>query len=255
ILDKNYRLEDTVDLFPGESLRIPKKIKTDLEASTIIQYKNREHLMVAGSASRPEREYVMLFPLDSLHTYEKITTQPFVARLRSMGMKPVNFEGLAAVKNMLVFGNRGNLKRQDNHFVVVPVSLVTDMENSSPHLIDFNLSEDGQFKGVSGLAYVETLDLMLFTASIEDTDNEIDDGGIGNSYLGYITSFSERMNDGTIRPDVLWNLSGMQAEFVNEKIESVTVESVGSELILHLVADNDNGTSTLFKVSLTNPLR
>ncbi|HEY0680116.1 MAG TPA: hypothetical protein VGD17_17650, partial [Chitinophagaceae bacterium] len=47
ILDKNYRLEDTVDLFPGESLRIPKKIKTDLEASTIIQYKNREHLMVA----------------------------------------------------------------------------------------------------------------------------------------------------------------------------------------------------------------
>ena len=36
ILDKNYKLVDTIELFPGEGLRIPKKIKADLEASTIV---------------------------------------------------------------------------------------------------------------------------------------------------------------------------------------------------------------------------
>src|SRR5215212_6881198 len=41
ILDKNYKLLDTITLFPGDGLRIPKKIKADLEASTIIQHNNK----------------------------------------------------------------------------------------------------------------------------------------------------------------------------------------------------------------------
>jgi hypothetical protein len=57
-----------------------------------------------------------------------------------------------------------------------------------------------------------------------------------------------------MKADTLFNLSTYDAGFSGEKIESVAVESVGKNIILHLVADNDDGTSTLFKVRLSNPV-
>ena len=63
------------------------------------------------------------------------------------------------------------------------------------------------------------------------------------------------MHEPALQPDELVNLAEMHTAFQNEKIESVAVESAGRDLILHLVADNDNGTSTLFKLSFPNPAK
>jgi hypothetical protein len=254
ILDKQYNLLDSVELFPGESLRIPKKSKTDLEASTIVQYQNKAQLLVAGSAATPEREYLLLFPLDDLKNHKKISTQQFTHTLKEAGLKQVNIEGLVSINNIIIFGNRGNRANPENHLIFVSTGIIDNVEGKIPRLTELNLSEDGTVKGLSGLAYIPSMDLLLFTASIEDTDNAFDDGGIGHSYLGIIHAFSSKMNNKAIIPDELWNLSEMNAEFNNEKIESVAVESAGNELILHLVSDNDDGTSTLFKLSLQSPL-
>ncbi len=254
ILDTNYKLIDTIELFPGDSLRIPKKIKADLEASTIIQYNNKDALLVAGSASKPHREYLLLFPLDDMRQYEKISTHAFTHKLLHMGLKQVNFEGLATVNNMLVFGNRGNLSDPQNHLIIVPAENLQALENADPLLIDFDITADGIFKGVSGLSYVSSFDMLLFTASIENTDDAFEDGPIGSSYLGYVSSFCSKMNEDVIIPDELIDLSE-QTAFQHEKIEAVAIESAGDELVLHLVADNDNGTSTLFKLSFLNPLK
>lgn len=253
ILDKQYRLIDTVLLFPGETLRIPKKTKMDLEASTIIRHCNKDHLLVAGSSSTPEREYLLLFPLDDLMNYERIPTSAFVPALKQAGIREVNIEGLVAINNLLVLGNRGNAAHPQNHLIIVPGN-IDALNNEKPQLIELDLAQDGQVKGLSGLAYISSLDMMLFTASVEETDNAVDDGAIGNSYLGYVANFRSKMQQRVLVPDALWNLSETQSEFRNEKIESVAVESAGEDIILHLVADNDNGTSTLFKLSLPNPL-
>jgi hypothetical protein len=248
IIDKNYKLLDTVTLFPGDSLRIPKKIKADLEASTIVRHNGKDALLVTGSASTPEREFLWLFPLENLNSHEKISLTAFIGKLR---VKQVNFEGLAAVKNMLVFGNRGNINIPENQLVIVPVKDLTALENTNPVIIEMKL--DGSFKGLSGLAYVPSDDLLLFTASVEETGSAYEDGKIGNSYLGYIKNFSSKLNEKILRADELIDLPATQHAFLNEKIESVAVEAVGKNLILHLVADNDNGTSTLFKLSLPTP--
>ena len=250
ILNKEYHLVDTVMLFPGDSLRIPKKSKTDLEASTIIRYHGRDHLVVAGSGSKPEREYILLFPIDSLGTYEKISTHAFIQRIKTTGIRRINFEGLAAVGNHLVFGNRGNFSNPHNQLIIIADTVITSQESGDLKIIDLSLGNEGLFKGVSGLAYIESLDMMLFTASTENTDNEIDDGVIGDSYLGYILNFSSKTNQAKVTPDVIWNLSDLHPDFRNEKIESVAIEQSGPEMILHLVADNDNGTSTLFKLKV-----
>ena len=105
--------------------------------------------------------------------------------------------------------------------------------------------------GVSGLYYVEEKDLLLFTASEEDTPNALDDGKISDSYLGFIEKFSAKMEDKTITPNQLIKLSTINKIFIKQKIESVCVEKItGDEMILHLVADNDNGESRLFKVRM-----
>lgn len=255
ILDKNYRLLDTIELFPGDGLRIPKKIKADLEASTIVTYKGKDSLLAAGSASTPEREYLLLFPFDALKNYRKIPTKAFVQKLLHSGLKQINFEGLCVVKDMLVFGNRGNVELPQNHFVMVPSENLDALENAQPLLMEINLGGEGTFKGISGMAYIPSSDLLLFTASTEHTGSSYDDGKIGHSYLGYIKRFSTKMHEPVIQPDELVNLAEMHTAFQDEKIESVAVESVGHELILHLVADNDNGTSSLFKLSFPNPAK
>ena len=44
------------------------------------------------------------------------------------------------------------------------------------------------------------------------------------------------------------NLSDASNEFKNQKIEGICVERVSDdELLLHLISDNDNGESKLFK--------
>lgn len=255
ILDKNYKLVDTIELFPGEGLRIPKKIKADLEASTIVRHQGKDALLVAGSASTPEREYLLLFPFDSLKSYEKVSTNAFAHKLLNSGLQQINFEALCLVKDMLVFGNRGNINNPQNHFVIVPAANLNALENAKPVLIELNLGSDEPFKGISGMAYIPSSDLLLFTASTEHTGSSYEDGKIGHSYLGYIKRFSSKMHEAVLHPDELVNLAETQPDFRDEKIESVAVESAGTDLILHLVADNDNGTSTLFKLSFPNPAK
>ena len=237
MLDKNYKLLDTFTLFPGNDLRIPKKQKADLEASTIIQHNGKDSLLVTGSASTPEREFLWLFPLDNMKAYEKTPLTSFISKLR---VKQVNFEGLAAYKDLLIFGNRGNNNIPENQLIIVSAAL------DNPLIIDLQIAGD-PFKGLSGLTYVPSKDLLLFTASVEETGSSYEDGKIGSSYLGYIKGFSSKLNQKVLRPDALLEL------FPNEKIESVAVESVEKDMILHLAADNDNGISTLFKISLPAP--
>lgn len=254
VLDSSYGIMDTVELFPGSTLRIPKKEKSDLEASAIVHYQNKPHLLVAGSASKTEREVFFLFPLDDLKNYDTIPAHKFCDSLREKGLQIINIEGLATVNRMLVFANRANIGNPHNHLIAVEENVIHQQETNLPRIIQLNLEhEDDTIRGVSGLAYIPSIDLMLFTASVELTENAIDDGSIGDSFLGYITNFSAKMKSNSIKPDQLMNLSTIHKDFRGEKIESVCVESAEKEIILHLVADNDDGTSTLFKVSLANP--
>jgi hypothetical protein len=251
ILDTSYNLLDTVTLFPGTELRIPKKLKADLEASAIISHKGVDYLLTAGSSSTAERELIYLFPMNDLRAYRQISTTVISQAFRAGGIREVNIEGAVAFSNQIVFGNRGNLTNRHNHLILVPQSLLDGPLTGKPAIISLDFPGTGNaFIGLSGLTYIPSRDMLLFTASIEQTASATEDGLIGDSYLGYIKDFSRKTGNASIQPDQLMNLGQMQREFANQKIESVCAQTEEGQLILHLVADNDDGTSTLFKISL-----
>lgn len=256
LLDKDYRIIESFELFKGESHRISKKEKSDLEASTIVQYKNKPYLMVTGSSSTATREVFFLFPLNDMLNYEKLSASPFCDSLRKQGLVNLNLEGLTTVSDNLIFANRANLGHPYNHLIIAPAAFIEQPEKVLPKIIEFKADKDADtVKGVSGLAYIKELDILLFTASIEETASTYEDGAIGDSFLGYVLNFSSKINSNTITADAVFNLPALDASFKLQKIESVTVESAGKNIMLHLVADNDDGTSTLFKVQLKNPVK
>ena len=90
------------------------------------------------------------------------------------------------------------------------------------------------------------------TVSTEDTRNSYEDGTIGKSYLWIINNISNKLDSKTLSPDKIIDLEKTDPHFKNQKIESATVISETNRLIkLVLVADNDDGSSTIFKMSIT----
>ncbi|HEY0059759.1 MAG TPA: hypothetical protein VGB56_11540, partial [Flavisolibacter sp.] len=65
-------------------------------------------------------------------------------------------------------------------------------------------------------------------------------------------NFSRKMFRKKLSPDQLIKLSGVDAAFAGQKVESVCVQRTSEKgLTLFLAADNDNGQSRLFKLQLS----
>jgi hypothetical protein len=79
----------------------------------------------------------------------------------------------------------------------------------------------------------------------------MDDGAIGKSYLWIIDNISKRKNDAAINPDRIIDLEEINPVFNGQKIESVClVRDTKKSVTLVLAADNDNGTSTIFTLTI-----
>ena len=71
------------------------------------------------------------------------------------------------------------------------------------------------------------------------------------SFLWMINNISTKLNSKKIGPDRIIDLEEIDPRFKKQKIESATVINETKELInLVLVADNDDGSSTIFKLSI-----
>ncbi|MDB5246387.1 MAG: hypothetical protein JWQ40_781 [Segetibacter sp.] len=253
ILDNDYNPLDSITLFNPEQPRIPKYKKADLEASAIITTNGRTRVLVFGSAAVSNREVVMEFnpknPADSIKT---INTSVFMQRVKQAGIKEVNIEGAAIVKDVLVLCNRANETHTVNHFISTSPDYFNNQVAARLKVSRIRLPKQTNVAGISGLAYVPQEDLLLFTASTELTGNAYDDGEIGDSYIGWIKNISTQLNSTEISPDGMINLVEADKEFSGEKIESICVEKYEDGFFtLHLVSDNDKGQSVLFKVKLT----
>lgn len=248
ILDTLYNRIDTIQYTSDTAYRINPGVKPDIESATLIRHNDEFHLYALGSFSSNTRRNLYYFPLAKPHDFLKIDYSGFVQKLGAV--PELNIEGMALVKSKLVFTNRANNSNRTNKFIIGGNSLYEYKSLPPPALIDIRI-DSTKVIGISGLYYVEDKDLMLFTASEEDTPNALQDGTINDSYIGWISRFSLMMEDKTIKPDKLIKLTGIDPVFAKQKIESVCVQRYsGQEMILHLVADNDNGESKLFRLRL-----
>ncbi len=104
VLDSNLNPLDSIVLYSFAEKRIPKAIKPDLEAITLLPDKK---LLLTGSGSQPSRNIAWV--VDPLNKQkDSIRLDTFYSRIALNGIKEVNIEGAAAIPGGFIFANRGS---------------------------------------------------------------------------------------------------------------------------------------------------
>lgn len=248
ILDTNHKVLDSVALFASQTKRISKKEKADLEASTIVTKEGENYLVVLSSFSTKRRNKMVVMHLDN----EKKKPQIITSKEPGAGVKELNIEGATHIKGQLVLSNRANNTHKNNHLILSHLDLTNGIEHKNHRSLTVVIPKKDGVSGLSALTYIEDKDLLLFTASTENTTNAHTDGSIGESYVGYISNISKKMNQDSVHADSFIPLTNFFESKAPQKIEAIAVEKTeGTDLTLHLASDNDNGESTLFKMKLS----
>ena len=247
VMDKKWRELQRIKLFENFDDRIPKNEKSDLEATTIVYLNEVPYLLILGSGSRQHhRNKVILVNLES-NNFTEYNIELFYERLKELGIQDLNIESAAVVEDLLILGNRGSKKNDGNQIIITQPEFWNHPENAEIRIIPIELENESA--QLSGLTYSEKNDSLLFTASTEDTDNSYDDGRIGESYFGVIENAYRKLYRKKVKINEQVMLSEVHEIFTGHKVESVCIQSEKTGRVkLHLVADNDQGGSFLFKV-------
>jgi hypothetical protein len=256
VLDRNYRPIDSVLLFDHSQKRIPKSEKVDLESSAIVTIIDHKYLLVLGSGSTEARKKIVLIPLthDGLIDHAKPpvqnSLQVFYERLAKSGIAELNIEGAYLMDGQMILANRGSKNLPYNFLIATDNNFWSRQKEANLRVMSIEQPiGKGEFLGISELCYVKSKDLLLVMFTTEATSNSYDDGAIGSSYLGWLNNFSTKMLLPKLKLDGITNLSDASHQFNHHKIEGICLEqSEDNGLLLHLISDNDNGQSTLFKI-------
>jgi hypothetical protein len=253
VLDSNLAVTDSIAIFNSTEKRIPKSSKPDLEALVMIYKERKPQLLMMGSGSlEPFRNMAVIFdPATKLH--EEIRMDTFFHRLKYYGLQELNIEGACSIPGNIVLSNRGHKGSPKNHLVFTSPDFLVRQAIAPVTIIKVGASQDSsQFQGVSGLAYARRCDKLLLTVSTEDTRNVHEDGAIGKSYLWVIDNISSKKRWNSINPTRIIDLEKADRRFKGHKIESVcVVKETKNFLQLALVADDDDGSSMLFKLDIS----
>ena len=252
ILDTAFNLIDSINLFESQQKRIPKELKQDLESAAVVNFRRSPKILIVGSGSlAPYRNYGWLIdPLTKQKT--QLDLKPFYTRLKAEGTDALNIEGLAAMPSDIILASRSNRSFRSNYLIFTSKEFWNIEDSAEIKICKVGANTDTtSFQGVSGLEYSKLSDRLLLTVSTENTNSSVEDGTIGKSYLWIINDISAKKRMTAINPTKVIDLEAMDERFKGHKIESVCIIAENKkEMQLVLVADDDNGTSVLFKITL-----
>lgn len=249
VLDSSGKPVDSVRIFPGTASRIPKAVKADLEAAT---WFSPDSLLLVGSGSSSPTRNRAVWVMPSLGKTDSLRLDTLYQRLAGLGIGDLNIEGACRAGQSMILSNRGHGGNPQNWLIFFPENGWWRQSTTPLTTIRIGFRKDSSsFEGVSGLAYSPRTDQLLLTVSTEATSNTYDDGAIGKSYLWVVQQFSAKRQWKAINPNRVIDLAATDARFRGQKIESVAIERETPDFLhLVLVADNDDGKSTLFRMIL-----
>lgn len=246
IVDTTFNELKKVSLFTDTTERLSKVKKADIESAAFIDQQQRSLVLFGSGSVSPMRDSLFIVDL-ATGSVKRYQFDKGFRKLLEDSNAELNIEGAAQIDTVLLFASRSNLKSKQNYLISNYGQILRPSKKNK--IITLNI-EESSF-GVSGLDYYKEEDLLLLTFSSEATQSAYADGEIGNSAVGLVRNISKKLDSDSIGLDAWIPLSAIDARFDKMKVESVAVtgkEKAG--LILYLVADNDNGKSTLFKVRL-----
>lgn len=255
-LDTQWNLAGITRLFATQTRdgeRIAKLSKPDLEAMCCVEWKGLREVLCFGSGSKsPLRDVcyrvdvtdaalpndVRVASLTAL--YDELRANPQV-----VGAHTLNLEAASATQDTLALFQRGNIStinavmEYDLHAFMEYLDGVASAPPSC-RITTYTLPKIQT--RCAGFSAAMTFNAgVLFAATVEDTDNEIDDGATLGSFIGYIENdtlqwVSPVEYDGVIAP---------------VKIEGITLMQTTVDLTnIAAVTDNDNGASELLVIAL-----
>jgi hypothetical protein len=252
VTDTAFKVVDSIRLFDTDQYRISKELKEDMEAAAVVWINKSPQILLLGSGSlAPYRNCGWLID-PSTKQKTQLDLRTFYDRLRKEGIEALNIEGVTSVQGGILLASRGNKSFPANHLVFTTNGFWNKQDSAFIKIIKAGTNSDtASFKGISGLEYSKMSDRLLITVSTENTASSVGDGTIGKSYLWMIDNISSKKNMTAVNPNRIIDLEALDERFTGHKIESVCIISESkSEMELALVADDDKGTSILFKLTL-----
>lgn len=255
LLNKDLQVREKHLLFPelpGADSLFAKAVKPDLEALCKPREAGNKLWLFGSGSGYKERDVLIVFEAEGELLSSQYSLIDFYKNLRSTAQiyeSDFNIEGAEVAGEHLYLFNRGNnmvfkIKISAfEKFLIEPASL------PAAEIFEFALPEiDGVKAGFSGVTFIPGEELFLITASVEDTDNWIDDGEVLGSFVGVLSlkEFEEQVQPRWIK--LTYNGINLQ-----KKIESITTLASTSkgEYDLLMVTDSDGDISEIIKARLS----
>ncbi len=222
--------------------RIIKAEKPDFEAIELIE---KNEIVVFGSGSKsPQRDVFMRILLKDSLIVERYDISDFYSKLRNLPIfkdSELNIEATAYRNNQLFLFNRKKNLIIRFDYTDLLAYIKGERAFPKPEIRHFFLPKiNGIEAGFSGATALTDEPKIIFTASVENTDNAYDDGEILGSLIGVID-----ISNNTIAKSFDYcKISNAGAHL---KVESVTVEKEifpGKTKVV-LITDDDKGNSII----------
>ena len=232
--------------------RVEKAIKHDLEAAIIGTIGKQPFLFAFGSGSlSPYRDTMFAIDLKNSSVSFKCSLLPLYKAIKikaAIKEHELNIEGAALAGEKLFLFNRGNniaiiiAWAEFIKYIQKPMGLIPNFEFqkiSLPVINNFSV-------GISGACAINKNE-MLFTASLEETHDNIADGTIKGSYIGVL-----RLNkQNEISLVSLQQFKDASGKIILDKLEAIEIiKQQGNSIQALAMADNDDGKSKLFYLDI-----
>ena len=246
-LDKAFKVISKtrlIDSDPSSDGRILKSVKPDFESLEMI---GENELVVFGSGSKsPQRDVFIRILLQDSVIIERHAISEFYDNLRNLPIfkdSELNIEATAFYNDQIfIFNRRKNLIIKFEYKDLLSY-IKGETAFPKPEITEFFLPKiNGVEAGFSGATALKGQPKIIFTASVEDTDNAYDDGEILGSFIGLID-----ISNNTVSHS--FDYCEIPNAEENLKVESVTVEEEISsgETKVVLITDDDLGNSIILE--------
>lgn len=257
-LDENLKIIDSTKISGVDSSyegRTPKFLKSDFESTEIIldDYVYKIIIISSGSVMHT-RDTAYMVDIEKKEKILAKNLRPLYEEIKLQSKlhenNEINIEGTAFSDDHAFLIHRGNVS--ENLIIETNRNAFLDyIKNNAPipdfKIYRFNLPVyKGVSAGFSGVSMLPDKSGLLFTASMEDTGDEVNDGAVLGSYIGIIP-FSGIQN-GEYSAELLM----LNNSILAKKLEGITVlpNSGEKELNVVTVCDNDDGTSDILTFSI-----
>lgn len=244
----SWKIWDTTDI---QNNRINKNTKPDFEAISKITIQNDTALLVFGSGTKPFfREFIIEVHL-SAHSfaYRKNATKLYEWIKNEAGLKKdeLNIEGACTFEDDILILNRHNNQiYQINQAGLLHYLTYNDVSKLIMRKNHFKLPVIGKDTArLSSATRIPNTNLICFSASIEKTDQWINDGEILGSFIGLINWENKEYFSTKVKLKNNIQFKGKLEAIEYKNLKNNTLNIIG-------LTDDDDGTTSFLSIRLVN---